>query len=227
MAYWAQKTVSMYQTVFLKISIFTGVLFFAACSAKKENVKLPFYNTPDFTPLFITSENEAAKKITHAIGPFSFSNQYGKQITQKKIEGKIHVANFIFTTCGSICPVMTKNMKLLQQAFANNKEVEILSYSVTPWIDSVTRLKKYADNNGITKGNWHLLTGSKTEIYRLARQSYFAEEDIGFNKDSTEFLHTEHVLLVDRRKRIRGIYNGTLQLEIKQLIKDINGLIVE
>jgi protein SCO1/2 len=138
------------------------------------------------------------------------------------VENKIHIASFIFTRCESICPVMTKHLKLLQDEFKNKNEVVILSYSVTPWIDSVARLKEYADANEITSPNWHLLTGSKSEIYTLARQSYFAEEDLGFTKDSTEFLHTEHILLVDKTKRIRGIYNGTLQLEIEQLIRDIN-----
>ena len=112
-------------------------------------------------------------------------------------------------------------MKLLQNEFKNNQGIVILSYSVTPWIDSVARLKDYAGQNEITSPNWHLLTGSQGEIYKLARQSYFAEEDLGYTKDSTEFLHTEHVLLIDKTRRIRGIYNGTLQLEIEQLIKDI------
>jgi protein SCO1/2 len=199
-----------------------------SCSeTKQENkaIKLPYYNTPEFTPQFISSATEANQKITHSISPFSMTDQHGKQITEKDIEGKIHVANFIFTRCGSICPVMTKHMKLLQDVFKNNGNVVMLSYSVTPWIDSVARLKQYADNNAITSPNWHLLTGSKSEIYKLARQSYFAEEDLGFSKDSTDFLHTEHILLVDRNKKIRGIYNGTLQLEAEQLIKDINTLL--
>ena len=118
-------------------------------------------------------------------------------------------------------------MKLLQTAFENDADVVMLSYSVTPWIDSVSRLKMFADNNDIVSPNWHLLTGNKAAIYKLARQDYFAEEDLGFTKDSTEFLHTEHILLVDRTKRIRGIYNGTLQLEVEQLIKDIRQLAEE
>ena len=143
------------------------------------------------------------------------------------IEGKIHVANFIFTSCGSICPTMTRHLKLVQDEFRSDTTVVLLSYSVTPWIDTVDKLKIFADKNGINSTNWHLLTGNKSEIYTLARQSYFAEEDLGFTKDSTEFLHTEHVLLVDKNKRIRGIYNGTLQLEAEQLIEDIKTLTKE
>lgn len=178
-------------------------------------------------PVFASSQKQVEQEIDHTIGSFSFTDQNGKTVSDKSIDGKIHVANFIFTSCGSICPVMTKHMKLVQTAFQNNPDVVILSYSVTPWIDSVGRLKKFAENNDIVSTNWHLLTGSKGEIYQLARKDYFAEEDIGFTKDSTEFLHTEHVLLVDRTKRIRGIYNGTLQLEIEQLIKDMKLLAEE
>lgn len=214
----------MYQTVFLRISYCFIILFFISCSAEKAKEGLPYYNTPEFTPEFFTSQKDAQEKIIHTIADFSMTDQYGKQITEKDIEGKIHVANFIFTRCGSICPVMTNHMKAVQNAFKNTSEVVILSYSVTPWIDSIPRLKSFAADYNITSPNWHLLTGNKNEIYTLARQSYFAEEDLGFTKDSTDFLHTEHILLIDKTKRIRGIYNGTLKLEIEQLIKDITTL---
>jgi protein SCO1 len=196
-----------------------------SCSDKKKEISLPYYNTPSFTPEFFSSATDATQKITHTIPAFSFTNQHGKEITEKAIEGKVHVANFIFTRCGSICPVMTRHMKLVQDAFKSNQDVALLSFSVTPWIDSVQRLQAYASNNEITAPNWHLLTGDKGAIYNLARRSYFAEEDMGFTKDSTDFLHTEHILLVDKSKRIRGIYNGTLQLEVAQLVKDITVLL--
>ncbi|MFM9839825.1 MAG: SCO family protein [Cyclobacteriaceae bacterium] len=217
----------MYRIVFLASSILISAVLLISCSDKKGKSALPYYNTPEFTPEFIDSPDEATQKITHTIASFSYTNQYNKTITEKDIEAKIHVANFIFTSCVSICPVMTQHMKLVQEKFGNNPNVVILSYSVTPWIDDVSRLKKYADDNEITSLSWHLLTGKKSEIYNLARQSYFAEEDLGFTKDSTEFLHTEHVLLIDQSKRIRGIYNGTLQLEIEQMIRDMEVLIKE
>ncbi len=221
---WVQKIASMYRIVFLASSILVLVTLLFSCGNKKERSVLPYYNTPDFTPHFIESTDEVGQKITHTIDSFSFTDQAGEKITLAAIEGKIHVANFIFTSCGSICPVMTKHMKLVQAKFGNRPDVVVLSYSVTPWIDDVKRLKKYAGENEITSPNWHLLTGKKSEIYTLARQSYFAEEDLGFTKDSTEFLHTEYVLLIDQSKRIRGIYNGTLQLEIEQMIRDIEKL---
>jgi protein SCO1/2 len=211
----------MYRTVFLNNILLPSILLLSACRGNEAKQLLPFYNSPDFTPVFILPGEDAKQKITHSIAPFSFTNQYGEPITQMDIDEKIHVANFIFTKCVSICPVMTKHLKLVQQAFTGDPGVVLLSFSVTPWIDSVQRLKKYVENNGIISTNWHFLTGTKGNIYTLARRSYFAEEDIGFSRDSTEFLHTEHILLVDKKRRIRGIYNGTLQLETEQLINDI------
>jgi protein SCO1/2 len=116
---------------------------------------------------------------------------------------------------------MTIQFESIQKAFEQDQEVVLLSYSVTPWIDSTEKLKKYAEFYKVVPGKWHLLRGNKTEIYELARKSYFAEEEIGFTKDSTEFLHTEHFVLVDKTGRIRGIYNGTLALETERLIADI------
>ncbi len=238
----------MYRIVFLRNSIFYGLFisvfsFLFSCNEfnsqestsikfpsnqiKKAKINLPYYNTPEFTPEFFHSFEEAENKITHTIPQFSCKDQNGVSITDKDIIGKIHVANFMFTRCGSICPVMMKNMKLVQNAYPNEQRLVILSYSVTPWIDSVQSLKMYALHNKITSSNWHLLTGGKGEIYTLARKGYFAEEDLGFTKDSTNFLHTEHILLVDKNKRIRGIYNGTLQIEVEQLVKDIAILLKE
>jgi len=211
----------MYQTASLKISVFIFLFCLSACNNRKEVERLPYYNDPSFNPQFLSDKEEIKEKISHKIGDFSFVDQNGKSFSQKDIEGKIHVANFIFTSCGSICPVMTKHMKILQQAFRSDQEVVLVSYSVTPWIDNVKRLHAYAKLNQVNAKNWHLLTGNKASIYTLARKSYFAEEDLGFTKDSTQFLHTEHVLLIDKQKRIRGIYNGTLQLESEQLVKDI------
>lgn len=218
----------MLKTAFLKINL---VLLLAvavlSCLQNKQVKPLPYYNTPDFTPQFIADKKKASKIITHTIADFNFTNQEGDIVSDKNIEGKIHVANFIFTRCGSICPVLTRHMKQVDSAFKDNPEVQLLSFSVTPWMDSVPALKKYASANKINAANWQLLTGSKADIYKLARQSYFAEEDAGFTKDSTEFLHTEHILLADKTKRIRGIYNGTLKLEILQLIADIKELLEE
>ena len=214
----------MYRTVFLLLS---SLLLFGCAEKKVQAIVLPYYNEPDFTPLFIKNKQAVKDSITHTISNFSFLNQDSILVTQQVIENKIHVANFIFTTCGSICPVMTRNMKIVNDTLANDPNIVFLSYSVTPWIDKPYKLKKYMARNMIVNPNWHFLTGNKADIYKLARQSYFAEEDIGFSKDSTEFLHTEHFILVDKTKRIRGIYNGTLTLEMQQLVDDIKTLEAE
>lgn len=218
---WVLKIVKMYRIVFLLL----GSIFIYNCSPNNEtSIDLPYYNEPDFTPLFIEKKSDVNQKIPHTIGDFSFLNQDSILVSQKIIDDKIHIANFIFTSCGSICPIMTKNLKIVSDSLDKHKNIIFLSYSVTPWIDQPSVLKQYKAHNEIRNKNWHFLTGAKGDIYKLARQSYFAEEDIGFSKDSTEFLHTEHFILVDRSKRIRGIYNGTLTLEMQQLIEDIKTL---
>jgi protein SCO1 len=222
MDYSALKTVKMYRIVFLLLG---SCLAISCDDEKSSTIALPYYNEPDFTPIFIENKSEVQTKISHKIGDFSFLNEDSLKVSQQNIEGKIHVANFIFTSCGSICPTMTKNMKMVSDSLKN--EVVLLSFSVTPWIDKPSVLKKFKAKNNITNPNWHFLTGNRTAIYQLARQSYFAEEDIGFSKDSTEFLHTEHFILVDKSKRIRGVYNGTLTLEMLQLIDDIKTLKAE
>lgn len=189
-----------------------------------DTIPMPYYNTPEFDPIFIQDKSQVPKIITHKIDSFAFLDQDSNVITQSIIDQKIHVANFIFTTCGSICPVMTNNFKVVGDSLKNETDVVMLSYSVTPWIDKPHILKNYMNKNGITNLNWHFLTGERSSIYKLARQSYFAEENLGFSKDSSQFLHTEHVILVDKSKRIRGVYNGTLILEMYHLIEDIKSL---
>jgi len=214
----------MFRIVFSLIKILLGVCI-VGCSS--DATQIPYYNTPDFTPTFLSENQELKNTITHQISDFSFVNQYKQIITNKEIEGKVHVANFMFTSCTSICPDMTGNMKLVEEAFFNDERVAVLSYSVTPWIDTPDKLLDYVKFNDIKTNNWHFLTGSKNDIYSLARESYFAEESIGFSKDSTDFLHTEYFILVDKNKRIRGVYNGTLMLESKQVVEDIKILLEE
>jgi protein SCO1/2 len=202
------------------IALISSFLILISCENKPSKNALPYYNNPNFDPQFLNSL-EAEKLIDHTIADFSMTDQHNKTVTQKDIEGKIHIANFFFSSCGSICPKMTNNLIAVQDKFRNEKDIVLLSYSVTPWQDSVSALKNFAEKYKITASNWHLLTGKKEAIYKLARQSYFAEENIGFAKDTSEFMHTEHLLLVDKNKKIRGIYNATLELEIQQLIKDV------
>ena len=211
----------MYRIVFLLLS---SILLLSCKQKKDDAITMPYYNDPDFNPIFIKNKLEVEKKITHQIDSFSFLNQDSIHVTQSIFKNKIHVANFIFTSCGSICPVMTSNFKIVSDSFKSDTTVIMLSYSVTPWIDKPNVLKTYIHKNGISNPNWHFLTGDRASIYKLARQSYFAEENIGFSKDSSQFLHTEHVILVDKTNRIRGVYNGTLSLEMHHLVEDIRNL---
>ena len=214
----------MYRIVLASISLF---FLMAACRQQPSVKALPYYNTPDFSPVFLNRSVSVEKIIDHTIGSFALSDQDGRTVSSKDVEGKIHVANFFFTGCGSICPGMMNKIAKLNHAFEMDSTLVFLSFSVTPWRDSVSRLREYAITNKIISFNWHLLTGPKADIYTLARRSYFAEEALGFTKDSTDFLHTEHVLLVDKTGRIRGIYNGTLDLDMEQLGKDIKDLKLE
>ncbi len=216
MGFLEQKTVLMFLKTLLKFSF----CFFVFSCTNYNNETLPYYNTPDFTPHFLNKQ-DVEKKIKHKVSEFKFLDQNNTIFSSKSLDKKIHVASFIFTTCSDICPKMTTNLRLVEEAFFNDSLVSILSFSVTPWIDNPKKLLDYIDFHEIKSNNWVFLTGNKTKIYSLARKSYFAEEDFGYSKDSTQFLHTEHFILVDQQKRIRGIYNGTLALEAEQLIKDI------
>ena len=212
------------KTVYLYGAIVLLAISFLSCK-KEESKRLPYYNTPDFTPTWL-HKNDRIDTL-HSIAPFSFRDQEGNSITNASFKGKIYVANFFFTSCPGICPKMMKNMKKIADSFAKDDRVKFLSHSVTPDIDSVPRLLKYAGRFDIVARQWHLVTGKHTDIYTLARKSYFAEEEIGFNKDSTEFLHTEHFILVDGDGHLRGLYNGTVDLEMQRLCEDIRLLLKE
>lgn len=193
---------------------------------KKNTARLPYYHTPDFSPIW-AGEQPVNIDTLHIIAPFSFTDQNGQTVTNQTLSDKIYAANFFFTTCPSICPKMTNNLQAVIDSFANNPTVALVSLSVNPDTDNVAQLKEYAQNMHINSSQWHLLTGNRTQLYQLARQSYFAEEEPGYNKDSTEFLHTEHCVLVDKKGHLRGVYNATLKLEINRLIEDIAILLKE
>ncbi|MFN3665492.1 MAG: SCO family protein [Sediminibacterium sp.] len=199
------------------------VVVIQACGGK-ENVDegLPFYVTADFTPHWFT-EKELKGQI-HQIPDFSFINQSGQAVTASTVQNKIYVANFFFTNCPGICKRLTNNVSLVQDAFVNDDEILILSHSVTPEADSVGRLQQYAKQYKINQSQWHLLTGNRGDIYSIARKAYFADEDLGETQNENDFLHTENVLLIDKHRRIRGVYKGTSETDIRNLITDIKRL---
>jgi protein SCO1/2 len=210
------------------------IVLFTSCEKKikKENIKvteisrvefLPYYNEESFTPIWLTPNTEEEKRF-HKIPDFNLMNQLGDTISQKTFEGKIYVTDFFFTTCPGICPKMTGNMEKIQEEFVNDSDILLLSHSVMPTTDSIPILKEYAKNNNVIDNKWHLVTGGKKDIYDLGRNHYFVENDLGEVKDINDFLHTENFLLIDKKKHIRGIYNGLNRASIAQLIIDIKTL---
>jgi len=201
------------------LSIIILALFYSALKPKKT---LPIYNPSMVNPELVDSTIQYISKY-HTIADFSFTNQNGKTITQKDYEGKIYVADFFFTTCGSICPKMTTNLVEVQKAFINNPKVMLLSHTVFPEIDSVSVLKKYAIKNGVIDSKWNLVTGDKKQIYAMARKSYLAVK-LGKPEELYDMVHTENFVLVDSKRRVRGFYDGTKKEDIERLIEDINFL---
>jgi protein SCO1/2 len=203
------------------VYFFIFLLLIIGCKDNKK--QLPYYDTPDFTPKWnINNESKF-----HKIRPFKLINQENLLFTEKDIEGKICVADYFFTSCPGICPKMTKSMAVIQTEFINDDDILLLSHSVTPEKDSVPVLKQYAKEKKVNFKRWKLLTGNKNEIYDLGRNYYFVEEDEGIKKGTDVFLHTENFILIDKKKHIRGIYNGLDPDSIQNLIRDIKILQLE
>ena len=212
-----------------------GLLVLISCSPKKDHsqvekasrvASLPYYQDASFTPHWISLGSDSLSSF-HQIPAFSMINQEGDTITEKTFQDKIYVADFFFSICPGICPKMTANMEIVQEAFLEDEEVLLLSHSVMPEHDSVEVLWEYAQNKGVKSEKWHLVTGDRQEIYNLGRYHYFVEEDLGLLKDPEEFLHTENFVLIDKNRRIRGIYNGMNKGSVRQLIADIKTLKAE
>ena len=194
----------------IAVSIFYSIL--------KPKPNLPIYQPAQVNSKLV--DTSVAHRIKyHTISNFNLINQNGDTITQAFYDDKIYVADFFFTTCQSICPVMTKNMKKVQDKLINDKEILLLSHSVTPEIDSVEQLKRYAISNQINDDKWNLVTGDRKQIYNLARKSYLAVEDNPTGE--YDMIHTENFMLIDKKNQIRGFYDGTLESEISRLLDDI------
>ena len=201
------------------------ILFINACkNTHSVTDHLPYYNTADFTPNW---KQSGEADTAHTIPDFSFTNQDGQQVTRKNFDGKITVVDFFFTSCPGICKKLTNSLKQVQDAYKKDDQVLLLSHSVTPEKDNVQVLKEYASAHGAINGKWHFVTGDRNAIYNIARTAYFADEDMGWKQDSTTFLHTENVLLIDKHHHIRGVYKGTIPLQVNDLIEDIKDLETE
>ena len=203
--------------LFLIVSAGILALFYNALKPQKY---LPIYQPSMVNYELVDSTLQHVKKF-HKIAPFNLTTQNGETITEQDYQDKIYVADFFFTTCPTICPKMTANMGQLQNEFLEDSQVKFLSYSVTPQIDSVQQLKKYAVEKGVNDSKWNLVTGDKKIIYSLARKSYLAVKEDG-DGGPFDMIHTENFILVDPEKRIRGFYDGTDLESMQTLITDIS-----
>lgn len=211
------KKYSRFLSIIGVISIITLIMFYKILTPKEF---LPIYQPAEVNFKLVDSSLQHIKKF-HKISNFNLVNQNGNNISQEFYHNKIYVADFFFTTCPSICPIMTNNMLKVQEKIKNDPNVLIVSFSVDPKTDSVAQLKKYAKEKGVDDLKWNLLTGDKKQIYDLARKSFFVAE-IDKDSDSNDIIHTENFVLVDPDKRIRGFYDGTNLDEIKILISDLS-----
>ena len=187
--------------------------------------KLPVYNSKRMQPTWL-HEDPVPEKDLHHVLDFSLTDQQGQAKTLADLDGKLYVSYFFFASCAGICLKMAEELKRVQDSFGENDEVRLVGHSVTPGIDTVTALAAYGKQKGINPQRWHLLTGEKKEIFDLARKSYFAVTD-GQDDDYKNLIHTENLVLVDKEKMIRGVYNGTYPQDVNRLVEDIAVLLEE
>lgn len=208
-----------YRLFAIVFSLISVVIIYFIYDALKPEKRLPIYQPNMVNPELVDSTLLDVKKY-HTIADFALTNQNGDTIDQTAYTNKIYVADFFFTTCPTICPIMTKNMVEIQGSILEDDDIMLLSHSVTPQIDSVPRLKAYAQEKGVIDSKWNLVTGDKKQIYELARKSYLAVKSDG-DGGPYDMIHTENFILVDKEKRIRGFYDGTNKEDVEKLLRDI------
>lgn len=218
----------MYKIIFLLAISMVGITIGYFVSTQEKET-LPVINPNELKPEMV---DDSLRNVGfgHRIGNFSLTNQDGENITLDDVKGKIHVAEYFFTHCQSICPVMNEQMQRVHRKFKSIEDVKILSFTVDPKNDTVQRMKWYANKHKATGSNWHFLTGDKDALYRLARTSYFVlkpAEARNLGDAGSDFIHTNNFVLVDRELRIRGYYDGTKQAEVTKLMHDIELLLEE
>jgi len=216
------KFFKKYRFFAIVLAILSVIIVSIFYSILKPRKVLPIYQPSQVNTELVDSTIQHKRKY-HRIADFSLVNQNGDTITQENYKGKIYVADFFFTTCQTICPIMTGHMHDLQEELKDDKDVLLLSHSVTPKIDSVAQLKRYAKEKGVDDSKWNLVTGEKKQIYELARQSYLAVKTAGTG-DQYDMIHTENFMLIDKKRQIRGFYDGTDPEEIERLFEDISVL---
>ncbi|MBT8274043.1 MAG: SCO family protein [Bacteroidia bacterium] len=213
------KFFSKYKIFGITLLVLSSIIIVTFYVILDKQKPLPIYQPAQVYHELVDSTIQHKKKY-HTIADFSLINQNGDIITQEDYKDKIYVADFFFTTCRTICPIMTKNMHEIQKRTIADKEILLLSHTVTPDIDTVEQLKRYAIEKGVNASKWNLVTGDKKEIYKLARQSYLAVKDDG-DGGPFDMIHTENFILIDKKRQIRGFYDGTKLEDIDRLMDDI------
>ncbi len=207
-------------------TILVALIFFSLKKSEPKRI-LPIINPSQVNALLVEEDLQRLGR-GHRVGDFSLIDHFGEEVDSNLVSGRIRVVEFFFTTCPSICRVMNQQLLRVQKSFSGNTNLMILSHTVMPEVDDVETLARYAIDHDIDSTNWRLLTGDKTEIYRLARRSYFVapNPDNDYpSLDGHDFIHTENIALIDHKGRIRGYYDGTDTEEIDQLILDIQLLL--
>jgi len=191
-----------------------------------------FYSKKEHKPIrtlaYFGSKNYQKKQDTsyHTIPLFFFTDQYGEKVTENEVKGKVYVTDFFFTTCQSICPVMSTSLERVYKKFRDRNDFLILSHTVDPETDSVKQLMEYSKLHGVTDKKWLFLTGEKKHLYDIARRGYLLNAEQGDGGED-DFIHTQNFALIDKERRIRGFYDGTDSLEINRLIVDLKCLFDE
>ncbi|MDX1542586.1 MAG: SCO family protein [Christiangramia sp.] len=219
------KFFARYKTFAIVFFIISIIIIYIIYTLKVPEERLPVYQPDMVNAELVDSTMQYVRKY-HKIADFSLINQNGDTITQDFYKDKIYIADFFFTTCLTICPIMTDHMIKIQEKIKDDEEVLLLSHTVFPVADSVPVLKKYALEKGVIDEKWNLVTGDKKEIYDLARKSYLATKSTG-DGGPYDMIHTENFVLVDKERQIRGFYDGTDPEAIEQLMHDLKVLKAE
>ncbi len=219
------KFFARYKTFAIVFFFISVIIIFCIYTLLKPEERLPVYQPDMVNAELVDSTMQYVRKY-HKIADFDLVNQNGDTITEEYYKDKIYIADFFFTTCLTICPVMTDHMVQIQEKIKNDDEVLLLSHTVFPVADSVPVLKKYALEKGVIDEKWNLVTGDKKEIYELARKSYLATKTTG-DGGKYDMIHTENFVLVDKKRQIRGFYDGTDPEAIDSLMHDLKVLKAE
>ena len=219
--------------IFFGITIGAIIITYFVAFDQVEKKPLPIFSPKDVNPELVDSSLHnrgiGIQGGYHTISSFNLLDQLGRSVDETLLKDKIVVADFFFVSCGSICPIMTKNLEKVHQFYQKNENIMILSHTVWPEMDSVSVLFDYAENHNANHDTWRFLTGDKKELYRLARNDYLVVPDVNDpnyqHGGEADFIHTENVVLVDQLQRIRGYYDGTSEEDIKRLINDIARLL--